>query len=77
MPKRCPTEAEEAWLAKQLDRPLELYLGTITPADRMQRVRARILEGGYGDRRAGYRGGDPASPETFAEVFARLYGEPL
>lgn len=69
----------ERWLADRLwpaprDVLANLYAGRTTPEIRRDRIRTRILELGWQRRRAGYAGDEP---ETFAEVFERLYGAPL
>lgn len=72
-PERFPTTAEEVWLARRLGSPA-LFAGRTSAEERRERVRAAILERGFADRRAGMRNG---TPETFRELFARLWGVPL
>lgn len=77
--QRSPEGTAERWLADRLwnngrDVNANLFAGRTTPEIRRDRIRARIIELGWQQRRAGYAGDEP---ETFAEVFERLYGVPL
>lgn len=75
--ERWPTEAEETWLVRRVGLSVSgLYVnaGTSTPETRRERIRQAIVDGGRADVRAGYRAGEP---ETFAQLFERLYGVPL
>lgn len=72
---KYPTPAEERYLADRLDIPAhQLYGGLTDPGIRRDRIRARIIALGWQESRAGYRDGEA---ETWAELFERLYGEPL
>jgi hypothetical protein len=64
----------EHWLANRLRADATIFAGATDRAIRVERFRRRIFELGWANRRAGYRGEDP---ETFAELFERLLGEPL
>ena len=74
-----PDRAAETWLADRLwitgaEVNANLFQGITTPEVRRGSVRDRILELGWEKRRAGYAGDEP---ETFAELFERMYGQPL
>lgn len=75
-PVRTATPAEEAWLAQRLGKPVELFLGTITPRDRAERIRARIVELGVEHTPAGRRF-TTGEHETYGQLYSRLFGEPL
>lgn len=67
------------WLAERLwessrDVQVNLFGGITGPEVRRDRIEKRILELGWRNRRCGYAGDEP---ETFGEVFERLYGVPL
>lgn len=50
----------------------DLFAGLTTPADRRERLRPLVLE-----RDPAICGRSPrGKPETYAEAFARVYGEP-
>jgi hypothetical protein len=66
---------DEAWLAKMLGKPVEVFDGLTTPEIRRDRVRAAIISSGCQDKTAARtRSGRPL---TFAKVFKRIYHEPL
>lgn len=69
-----PTIATESWIARRLNRP-ELFGGVTTADERRERVRAAILAGRMAEAIAGKCEGEAC--ETWREVFARVYGEPL
>lgn len=69
----APSISEEVWLCKRLGK-IDLFDGTITVADRRERLRAWLLTHHYGDAFVGRRGG---REETWRELFERMYGEPL
>jgi hypothetical protein len=69
-----PTIATETWIARRLNRP-DLFVGLTTPTDRRERVRETILAGRMAEAIAGKR--RDAGCETWREMFARVYGEPL
>lgn len=73
-PKRLPTVVEETWLSNRLD-ALDLFSGITNGAERAERVRARIVALDCADALAGKR--TDGTTETYRELFARLYGEPL
>jgi hypothetical protein len=66
----------EAFLAKRLkDRGREIFIGTTDTAERMRRFRiaitdARLMSVVVGTNLAG-------KTETYADLFARIYDEPL
>ena len=65
----------ELWLAQRLQRHgVAVFAGDTTPAVRRERMRAAILEHCLSAVIAGSR---QRKPETYAQVFERLYGEPL
>lgn len=66
----------ELYLAKRLgDHGAGVFTGLTDPAIRRERIRAAILEHGLELVILG-RGKDK-KPESYAQVFERLYGEPL
>lgn len=71
-------DAESFFIKKLIDRvgdaARRIHDGTTTPADRKDRIRRIILENQFGAERMGLRHGQP---ETFAQHFARFYGETL
>lgn len=68
--------ASEAWLIRRLgEHGRHIEDGVTDVAIRRERIRAAILEGGLEAVVAGR--GSSGKPETYAEVFARLYGELL
>lgn len=69
-----PTLATETWIARRLRRP-DLFAGVTTADDRRERVRAAIVDGRMAEGIAGKR--RDASCETWSDLFARVYGEPL
>ena len=64
----------ELWLARRLGLPLSWAGGVTTREMRRDRIRAEILERGLADAIAGNAKG---RPETWAEVFQRIYRQPL
>lgn len=65
----------ELWLGARLERHgVSVFAGDTTVEQRRDRVRAAILEHGLETVIAGSR---DRKPETYAQVFERLYGEPL
>lgn len=74
--QKFPTLAVELWLADRLGPTSAFYpfAGATTSPQRREKFRARILELGWANRRAGYSG---EQPETFGELFERIYGTPL
>ncbi len=68
-----PPPSIETWICKQLDAPA-LLDGRTTALERRDRIRARVLELGWGDRIAGRRNNEP---ESWRSLFFRLYREPL
>lgn len=73
--ERWPSITVEIWLAKRLgDRTV--FEGATTAEERRERIRQRIVADGRQDEIAGKRAADGVE-ETFAELFARLWGVPL
>lgn len=68
------TVATETWICRRLQAP-DLFAGVTTPDERRERVRAEILGRDLQHAIAGRRTGQ--SPETWAELFQRIYGLPL
>lgn len=64
----------ELWLAHRLGQFGHVFGGVTDPAIRKQRIREAIREGAHETNIAGRRDG---KPETFAEIFERIYGESL
>lgn len=65
----------ELWLAKRLGSlGAEIHEGVTTAEERRERMRQLILRERLENRDAGRKRG---RVETFADLFARLYGEPL
>jgi hypothetical protein len=65
----------EMWLAQRIRLHIVgIFDGETEPAIRRDRARAAIKNNGLESVVAGRRGG---RPETYAEVFSRLYGEAL
>ena len=64
----------EMWLARRLRLPLSWAAGVTTREMRRDRIRAAILERGLADATAGNAKG---RPETWAQVFQRIYRQPL
>jgi hypothetical protein len=71
---RGPTIATEVWISRRLLRP-DLFAGVTDQAERRERVRRVILDGDMAEAIAGKR--RDAAYETWAELFERVYGEPL
>jgi hypothetical protein len=72
---KCVNLSAEIAFASMLPRHgLRVFDHLTTTEQRCERARAGILEAGIGDRIAGRRNGKRA---TFAQCFARLYGQPL
>lgn len=69
-----PTIRVEAWIRDRLDAPA-LFGGLTTPEERRERVRDLILGRGLEFAIAGRREGGKC--ETWSDLFARIYGEPL
>jgi len=65
----------EAWMARKLGLPMSWDGGVTTRADRREKIRAAILDGAKGQTIAGRRA--HKTPETWAELFRRVYREPL
>jgi hypothetical protein len=70
----APTIATEVWISRRLRRP-DLFAGVTDPDARRERVRRVILDGEMAEAVAGKR--KDAACETWAELFERVYGEPL
>lgn len=67
--------AAELWLAKRLGSlGAEVHEGVTTTEERRERIRQLILRERLEKRDAGRKRG---RSETFGDLFARLYGEPL
>lgn len=64
----------EQWLARRLQMPRSWDSGVTTAEQRRERIRAAILERNIQDTRAGWRQGNP---ETWAQLFRRVYRTPL
>lgn len=64
---------KELWMAKQLGNPA-LFSGVCDDVVRKNRIRLEILRRGLDQTMAGNRNG---KSETWAQVFARVYQEPL
>jgi hypothetical protein len=71
---RGPTIATEVWISRRLMRP-DLFAGVTDQADRRELVRRVILDGDMAEAIAGKR--RDAACETWAELFERVYGDPL
>lgn len=69
-----PRASIEYWIAKRLGQP-DLIAGVTTADDRRERIRRAILDSQHEEAIAGKR--KDAACETWGELFARLYGEPL
>lgn len=69
-----PTITVESWIARRLQRP-DLFAGVTTPDQRRERVRQVIVDGRLEHGIAGKR--DGVTCETWADLFQRVYGEPL
>lgn len=65
----------EAWMARKLGLPRSWDGGVTTRADRREKIRAVILEGAKAHTIAGRR--PNKTPETWSELFRRVYREPL
>lgn len=65
----------ELWIAYQLALPLSWAAGVTTRGQRCDRIRAEILGRNLADRAAGRRVN--GSTETWAELFERVYQQPL
>ncbi len=66
----------EAWLIRRLgNHGRHVEDGVTDVAIRRERIRAALLEGGLEVVVVGR--GASGKPETYAQVFGRLYGEPL
>lgn len=66
----------EAWLARRIESYGEVFAGVTDRAIRRERIRRAILELNLELAIAG-RNPETGKPETFAEVFGRLYSRPL
>ncbi len=65
----------ELWLANRLKQHgPDVFQGLTTREDRMQRIRSAITSNQLSSVVVGKKDG---KPETYAECFQRLYGEPL
>lgn len=62
------------WLARRLELPLSWAAGVTTREIRRDRIRAVILDRGLADRVAGTAKG---RPETWREIYERVYRSPL
>lgn len=71
--ERWPDEHVERWIARQLGVELWRNVGVSSPETRRERIGERILELGP-ETVAGRRAGQP---ETWGELFARVYGVAL
>lgn len=65
----------EMWLARRLGDFGHIFSGVTDPALRKRRIREAIREGALEQGICGR--GKGGQPETFSEVYQRLYGEPL
>ena len=70
-----PTVYGERWMAKRLELPLDWDAGVTTADERRERIRAAIVEQGRERAIAGKRPGQPC--ETWADLYARVYGVPF
>lgn len=71
---KLATVTAELWLAYRLRLPLSWDGGVTTFEQRRDRIRAEIIERNLGDAIAGNAKG---RPETWAQVFQRIYRQPL
>jgi hypothetical protein len=69
-----PATHVESWLCRRLQEPT-LFDGITTPEERRERVRALIERRQLHLAIAG--GTNAGKPETWAELFERVYGEPV
>lgn len=65
----------ELWLARRLGLPLNWAAGVTTRDQRRDRIRAAILAKGLANDVAGKR--PNKTPETWAQLFQRVYGRQL
>jgi hypothetical protein len=65
----------ELWLARRLGLPLSWAAGVTTRDQRRETIRAAILAKGLANDVAGKR--PNKTPETWAQVFQRVYARPL
>ena len=72
-PKDRVSLVAEIWLSRKLKRP-DLFSGLTDATERRERLRKAITEQQLEDVEIGKRDG---KPETYAQTFARLYGQPL
>ena len=70
----APGMRAEAWLRDRLHAP-DLFAGVTTADERRERVRRAILENGLARECATHT--QARGRETWAELFARVYGQPL
>lgn len=64
----------EMWLAQRIRQQIVgIFDGETEPGVRRERARAAIKNNGLETVVAGHKNG---KPETYAEVFSRIYGEP-
>lgn len=68
-----PTVQVESWICDRLRK--DLFCGLTTAEERRERLRAEILERDMAEAVAGRRKGQTC--ESWAELFERIYGEPL
>ena len=68
-----PSLEQEAWIVRALRNPA-LFCGITTAEIRKQRLRSYLVDNNLADKRAGHRNGQP---ESWSEVFERLFLEPL
>jgi hypothetical protein len=67
----------EAFIVRRLaEHGKGVFAGITDPDERRERIRFAIIEGGLDCTIIG-RKHDSKKPETYAEAFERLYGEPL
>jgi hypothetical protein len=71
-----PKVVVEAWMAQRLGLPLGWDGGVTTREDRREAIRQEILGRNLGGIVAGKRRGEP-KPKTWAQLFERVYSEPL
>lgn len=64
----------ELWLARRLGLPLNWAAGVTTRDQRRETIRAAILDRNLADAVAGNAKG---KPETWAQLFQRVYRQPI
>lgn len=69
--------SSEVWLARRICSPnlQNIFDGITDSSERCMRVRTRILQSGIADAPAG--GVQRGTPQSFREIFERVYGVPL